>query len=340
MPPKSKQAAAAPEDGEAERTKMIMKMVERAPKSMQNVLSTAAPYISKAETFRRVAWPYFAIAYFKIMELWKKLEPYHPEDALPCFTGLVLVFFGGTYPMIIAAVEAFRMTGYEPVLRGIKEITRDVAKVLEESAKDDAKDDDKDGVADVVQISPEELLLRKTKLVLKTIDPDEFNRALVGITSGVMAVLATLKVQFARAVTLGAAIGQIMLKPAMRYAAPPLKKLLDEDLHKWIPIVMGYLCTSIAISIAMWIQRFISAFHSAVRGGQMFSRGVLHYLKTHGKISVDHNDTSIDEYAGYVMAGLGLLFQVRCGFSLPFPVNLLLFPFTVFEKVITWAVLS
>ncbi len=40
------------------------------------------------------------------------LQPYHPEDFLPLIFGLILLFFGGSFPVLIAAAEAFRITGW------------------------------------------------------------------------------------------------------------------------------------------------------------------------------------------------------------------------------------
>ena len=37
----------------------------------------------------------------------------------------------------------------------------------------------------------------------------------------------------------------------------------------------------------------------------------------------------------YALAGFGFLWQLRSGFSLPFPLNLLLMPFTMFEWALT-----
>lgn len=37
-----------------------------------------------------------------------------------------------------------------------------------------------------------------------------------------------------------------------------------------------------------------------------------------------------------VIAGMGFLWQVRSGFSLPFPLNLLLLPFTICEWLLMW----
>ena len=90
----------------------------------------------------------------------------------------------------------------------------------------------------------------------------------------------------------------MLRKPALRYAQPVLKKCIDEDYHKWIVPGITYVCKSVAISIAWTIQRVISAFHSAVRGGQLAGKGVVHYLHKYGFIDVNEDDTYADEAVG------------------------------------------
>ena len=53
----------------------------------------------------------------------------------------------------------------------------------------------------------------------------QVSAALAGIASGWIAVLATLRIKFAKAITLGAAIGDAVRKPAMRFLAPPLQQV-------------------------------------------------------------------------------------------------------------------
>jgi hypothetical protein len=53
-------------------------------------------------------------------EAWKKLEPYHPEELLPALLGLILVFYGGTFMTIIAAVEAYRIIGWANTEEALK----------------------------------------------------------------------------------------------------------------------------------------------------------------------------------------------------------------------------
>ena len=51
-----------------------------------------------------------------------------------------------------------------------------------------------------------------------------------------------------------------------------IQKALPADQKKWAEPIISYACRSTAISIAWMIQRVISAFHSAMRGGIMCSR--------------------------------------------------------------------
>ena len=88
------------------------------------------------------------------------------------------------------------------------------------------------------------------------------------------------------------------------------------------------------------MQRVISAFHSAIRGGLLFSRNILKYLSAMNYVHIDHDKTYLDELVGYGLAAIGLWFQLSLGFQVPFPLNLLLFPFTILEYLLIWVVNS
>ena len=83
--------------------------------------------------------------------------------------------------------------------------------------------------------------MRKLALAAKTVEPVQLNSAVTAISSSCascpwcrahpalirasrvrgiagLAVVATLKVQFARAITLGASIGDMLSKPSLRHA--------------------------------------------------------------------------------------------------------------------------
>lgn len=112
------------------------------------------------------------------------------------------------------------------------------------------------------------------------------------------------------------------------------------------PLVM-YTCKMIGVSFAWTLQRVVSGLQSAVRGGQLFARGALSYAARHGALAKyldkdgdgkpDLSEGSVPFMAvAYGLAFFGFTWQLFSGFSLPFPLNLILFPFTVTEWFVTY----
>lgn len=308
------------------------------PEALKPHLKKAAPVLGKVADGAVKASLVASELYEKALVEYEKLRPYKLDLLLPGLVGLILCFFGGSFLTLIAAVEAYRMVGFESTYNALHQLYEDFHKVVEANKKDDSVDADGDGVKDVKQISHAQLVKRKTLVFLRTIDPNRVAVAVAGINAGFLAVCATLKMKFARTITLGNAIGESLERPAERYLVPLLEKVIPEEYHRWIRPSIQYSVRTAAISIAWVVQRVISAFHSAIRGGLMFSRNILEYLNVMNIYHVDHEKTYIDELVGYGVALLGLFFQLSRGFSLPFPLNVLLFPFTLIEYFLIWAV--
>ena len=225
------------------------------------------------------------------------------------------------------------------------DIFTEAAKIKAISDEDDKKDDDGDGVADVDQIDPKELLMRKTRLIITKCEPGKINTAAGGLYMSWIAVVATLKVQFARTIALALSIADLLQKPCDWLVAPAAFVVVPTDYHKWVPVVLGWICKSAAMSIAWYIQRIISALTSAIRGGLMCTRALVKFAyrrgwKLGGLICEDDEDTYIDEVAGFLLAFLGFYFQWYLGFYVPFPLNLILFPFEMAESYIQWTITS
>jgi len=97
------------------------------------------------------------------------------------------------------------------------------------------------------------------------------------------------------------------------------------------------------MSIAWWIQSVQSAFTSALIGGLMVARSFCNFCYAHGielggLIKKDHKETAFDETLSYVFAVLGFVFQFQIGFKVPFPLNMVLFPFGWMETYIRWSI--
>jgi len=167
-------------------------------------------------------------------------------------------------------------------------------------------------------------------------NPERASAALSGIYMGFLAVVAVLRVEFAQTVALGATIGSIFERGASHLLESVLKSAIPKDFHKWIPVLISYGCRIIGVSIAWTVQRYISAFYSAIRGAQMCVKGGLDYLKKEGH-TVPFDETSIIAAAGIAaLAFLGFWWQVGTGFSIPFPLNVLLLPLSLLEYFLTW----
>jgi len=59
-----------------------------------------------------------------------------------------------------------------------------------------------------------------------------------------------------------------------------------------------------------------------------------------GFIPDDLDETYLDEGIAYVLAVGGVYFQFKLGFDMPFPFNILLFPFEFAETYIRWSITS
>lgn len=310
----------------------------KCPAPLQPHLIKAAPFLGKAADLAVKVFMLLEDLYEQALVHYEKLRPYRLELLLPGLAGLIMCFFGGSFLTLIAAVEAYKMVGYESTAECVRQLYEDFQKVAAASKKDDERDDNNDGVKDVSQMAHNELVKRKALLFLKTINPDRITAALTGINAGFLAVIATLKMKFALTITLGNAMGAAVEPMSDRYVLPVLERVIPADYKHWARPALLYSIRSAAVSVAWCVQRVISAFHSALRGGLLFSRNLLEYLSAMGIYHLDHEQTCVDELVGYGVAALGLLFQLSRGFSLPFPLSLLLLPFTCIEYLLIWAV--
>ena len=311
------------------------------PASAQPYVAMSVPYVKALAAFIEASIPVLNALRIQALALWEVLSPYKPELLLPAFAGLILVFFGGEFLTLIAAVEAYKMCSHETMVKCVHDLTTDFTKFYEANKLDDKVDADGNGVADSTEASAQALATRKTLLFLKTVDPKRVTDALAGLNAGLLAIVATLKLEFAKSITLGNSIAMIVEPTAVAYVVPGLKVTLTKDYERWAEPLVTYTIKSVAVSIAWMVQRVVSAFHSAIRGAHMFITNVLDYLISQGYLSKEQRAAlQLDTIGAPALAAVGLWFQFRTGFSLPFPLNVLLFPFTLLEWFLLWAVNS
>mmetsp|Transcript_12145 Transcript_12145/g.16773 ORF Transcript_12145/g.16773 Transcript_12145/m.16773 type:complete len:224 (+) Transcript_12145:117-788(+) len=215
--------------------------------------------------------------------------------------------------------------------------------VIEESKKDDKVDADGNGVADVKEMDSKALLLRKANLVMTKMNPQKVDEAMAAISKVWLSVISVLTVQFARTIALSISISDSLKKTFNRFCTPTIQKAVPKEYQKWVPVVVGWICKSIGMSLAWYIQTVISAVTSALEGGKIAAFAILKFFKDKGMnpagiIPEDLDDTYVDEAIAYLFAALGVFFQFKLGFDVPFPFNLLLFPFEIAEYYIRWSI--
>jgi hypothetical protein len=334
--PEAPKAEAAPAEGAAAAI-----MAGNKGEMLQKIIVAATPILQKAVQGFTVALPHIIAISKRGYKAYKMLHP----ALLSVAIGMVFCFFGGVYPTIFAAVQAMQLTGWGTTKKALMDLGGEAQTILAESAKDDEVDADGDGVADTKQITPKELLMRKTQLVLTKCDPQKINTAIGGLYMSWIGVMATLKIQFARTITMALTLAEMFQKPCDYFLKPGLNLVVPEAYKKWIPVCLGWLCKSIAMSIAWYIQRMQSAYASAMIGGLMVSRSLMSYMMEKGinpggLLPKDDKDTYIDEVTGWSLAALGFYVQFKLNFAAPFPLNWLLFPFEWLEYYIQWSITS
>jgi len=288
--------------------------------------------------------------YVFIMQQLYKIYKILPVNLLQAIFGIGLCFFGGIYFMSIAAAEAFRNFGGMRVIDELVVCWDQAMLVKAANEIDDAKDEDQDGTMDVQQMSYNELMSHKAKVAMMAItQPDRLQKAVEYLLTAYVAVVATLKLQFARTVAVALGIADMLILPMTQVLAPVLSPIYGKDLNHWVAPTISTTVKIAAVVVASYIQAVISAFYSGLRGGRMVGTAVAHglmpkiapYLTRCGvKEEFDPEESYIDEIIGFPLAAVGFYYQFKSGFVLPFPYNIILLPCTIVEWALRWDVFT
>lgn len=264
-------------------------------------------------------------------------------DVLWFIIGCLLCFFGGMYPTLFAAFQAAKHSGLMTLKQSIIDLSDEALVITEESKKDDKQDFDSDGVSDVNEIDSKEYILRKTKLILTKMNPVKVDNALNRMYTVWIAVIATLKIKFARTIALSLVISDFLARPAKIYVTPHIQHAVPKEYQRWVPVIISWITKSVGMSVAWFLQTIISAVTSAIDGGLIMSRSLLKIcvekeMNFGGLIPKDYSKTHIDETIAYAFATMGFIFQTYHWFDMPFPFNILFFPVGIAEYYIRWTV--
>eukprot|EP01127_Copromyxa_protea_P014478 TRINITY_DN403_c0_g2_i1.p1 TRINITY_DN403_c0_g2~~TRINITY_DN403_c0_g2_i1.p1 ORF type:complete len:390 (-),score=94.40 TRINITY_DN403_c0_g2_i1:34-1203(-) len=322
-------------------TTMSPKRKQELVESSVALLQKAKPVVEMAKQASTAAIPYLLIVQEYFFLAWAYVEPYHPEEFAPALLGLFMAFFGSQFFTTFAAVEAYRVCGWQRTVDCLSALYSDFRKVWKANQEDDEEDADGNGISDVLEIPTRELALRKINLVITTVDPLKIADAISGISVGFMGVLASLRTQLAQTITIGVTLGDITREFVEPIAEPVLNSIVPAAYQKWTPVVIIYGSKAVGVSVAWSLHRIISAFYTAIRGAQLFAQGLAHYADRSEAFQIPLEDDS-SMFAGIVtgVAAIGFLTQVFYELTLPFPFNIFLWPLSLIEYLLMWIVVA
>jgi len=298
-----------------------------------NCMATAKPLI---------IWPirvFMCLApfYMWMLEWVVRIYRILPTNFIQMLFGLALCFFGGTYVASIAAIEAFRQMGWQKVYLEVEVVYQQLQNVRAAYAKEEI---------DKEQMSGDELAKRMTFVALRSIsEPARLQTAVGSLWTSYIAVLATLRLEFARTTAFALGIVEMVKYPVVRLLSPLIITVMSGELEAgaavaWSVTIVESALTLVAVIFAWYLQMIISAFYSGLRGGRLFADAVCNVLVDWGwmeKLSCcvpqpyKPETTYLDEMIGYTLAAVGFGFQLTNGFALPFPFNLIFLPLTIIE---------
>jgi hypothetical protein len=184
---------------------------------------------------------YTSVGYTHFMKL--------PQNCLHFIYGSVFCFYGGNFPTLFAAIQAAEYSGRETLVKALGDLSNEAITIINESKKDD--DTNKDTIS---KETSSEYFTRKTKLVLRKMNPEKVDKAIGSMYSVWLSVAAVLSVEFAKTISMALAIADFLKKPLDRFVTPTIQIAVPSEYDKWVPVVMSWVAKSIAMSIAWYIQ--------------------------------------------------------------------------------------
>ncbi|CAD2220995.1 hypothetical protein, conserved [Angomonas deanei] len=257
-----------------------------------------------------------------------------------------MTFFGGFFLMTITVLETLRLVCWEDVKENVKILKENYIIAKRENEKDNALDEDGNGIADVLEIDNQtELILRKIKVLMKSINREQVEKSLRLLSSAILSVIATLKVKSARTLTLSASIANlchqyIPLDEILINLGKNQTKFSFAEYEKFVPLAEKFIFHVFSFFLASMLSNIITTLHCCAAGAFLLVSYALHIAKEkhllEDGLTIKSEKTKI---LILIVTAVGFLFQMSSMESgLPFPFSILLLPLIIIEKFLGFAV--
>jgi len=167
----------------------------------------------------------------------------------------------------------------------------------------------------------------KIKRVIKVVNPEQVSESFAGLTSGILGVIATLKVPLAQSITLGSSLGDTVYGQVHYYIQLYLVPRVPLEFQKWVFLFAKYGFKLIGIFIAYMATKWMLAITVCTRGGDLILQGI---QDTFGVPTTDQRMTLVGKVI-LCLSVLGFTKQLIMGYQMPFLLWILLSPVLVME---------
>jgi hypothetical protein len=201
------------------------------------------------------------------------------------------------------------------------------------SEKDNQVDADKDGVADVKQLQPGELLTRKALILVKSINSEQVSDVCQKLAVTLFAVLATLRLKLAYALTLGMALSNVASKWGGGVLIDSVAKSLPDEARRLAPLLVNGSLQTVGFFLALIFSKSVCALYAAMQGAQLLTEVAADYLQRNGNLPKGSPLLVHRAALAAAVGTLGFAFQVWYGFVPPFLLRLVLCPASLAEML-------
>merc|ERR1719499_1507791 len=251
--------------------KDVKKEIQGKKQILEGLVKVAEVVIPKVQEFSGRAMKFYE----------DYLEQYYSADLAELALGFVLLFFGGNFALTIACYTAIQLSGWDTLqnsLGGLWKTYQDSRAAINKELSEKL-DADGDGVVSASEIAralkKQENVNLLTLTLLKAVDPNRLMDCVKGVWMVLVSVMVTLRSQFAQQITIGANVGKVMQDLLETYAEDGLKQLLKSyhpSYGKWSNFIIVCVTRLVCISISLMLTKFVSAYHSALKGGDILSK--------------------------------------------------------------------
>jgi hypothetical protein len=274
--------------------------------------------------------------------------PYYTDAFGQVLWNLVLIFCGGQFALTIMAIQSFQQAGSTRINMALKELHsayKDSLQKLHEHPEARLVFATKrislyqiisTTLMSLLSDSPEERVKAAyiASICMKCIDPKKVSEALNGMVLGLVAIIATLRSNIARCISVGAMIGVRVCSLLRRYAEKPLYEKYPDN-KDWVDVGLQTASSVVGFVVSLILVRVVTAFNSAAKGAEGLVRVLLDVCHSHGYLRNVRKEDGLVQSLVVAIIFVGVMVQVKHRFTWPWYLLLPLFPVVLVEKVLS-----